>query len=74
MLDDADKVIGYKLNGQKQFITNGGVAGLYTILAEAPGGPSFFVVEAGSKGLIPGKTYYYRIRAFNQTGNSVRNL
>jgi len=55
VLDDAGKVIGYKLNGQKQFITNGGVAELYTILAEAPGGPSFFVVEAGSKGLIPGK-------------------
>ncbi len=55
VLDDAGKVIGYKLNGQKQFITNGGVAGLYTILAEAPGGPSFFVVEAGSKGLIAGK-------------------
>ncbi|MEE9418688.1 MAG: acyl-CoA dehydrogenase family protein [Desulfatiglandaceae bacterium] len=55
VLDDTGKVTGYKLNGQKQFITNGGVADLYTILADAPGGPSFFVVEAGSEGLISGK-------------------
>jgi len=55
VMDDTGKVTGYKLNGQKQFITNGGVADLYTILADAPGGPSFFVVEAGSEGLISGK-------------------
>jgi len=55
VLDDAGKVKGYKLNGQKQFITNGGVADLYTILADAPDGPSFFIVEAGTEGLIPGK-------------------
>nr|MBC8459432.1 acyl-CoA dehydrogenase [Deltaproteobacteria bacterium] len=55
VLDDIGKVKGYKLNGQKQFITNGGVADLYTILADAPDGPSFFIVEAGTEGLIPGK-------------------
>ncbi len=55
VLDDSLQIIGYKLNGQKQFITNGGVADLYTILAETPEGPSFFIVEAGTKGLIPGK-------------------
>jgi alkylation response protein AidB-like acyl-CoA dehydrogenase len=48
-------VKGYRLNGQKQFITHGGVAALYTILADTPGGPSFFVVEAGTEGLYPGK-------------------
>lgn len=53
--DEIGNVIGYKLNGQKQFITNGGVADLYTILANAPDGPSFFVVEAPSEGLTPGK-------------------
>lgn len=47
-------VSGYRLNGQKQFITNGGVADLYTILADAPGGPSFFVVERGREGLTAG--------------------
>jgi len=55
VLDDAGQIKGYTLNGQKQFITNGGVADLYTILADAPEGPSFFVVERGTKGLIPGK-------------------
>ena len=52
---EGDRVKGYKLNGQKQFITNGGVADLYTILANTPEGPSFFIVERGWKGLVPGK-------------------
>lgn len=55
VLDEDGRIKGYKVNGQKQFITNGGVAQLYTILAEAPDGPSFFVVEQGREGLIPGK-------------------
>jgi len=55
VVDESGRVKGYKLNGQKQFITNGGVADLYTILADTPEGPSFFIVEAGAKGLTPGK-------------------
>jgi alkylation response protein AidB-like acyl-CoA dehydrogenase len=55
VLDSEGKIKGYRLNGQKQFITNGGVADLYTILADTPEGPSFFVVEAGAEGLTPGK-------------------
>ncbi len=55
VLDENGEIKGYKLNGQKQFITNGGVAQIYTILAETPGGPSFFIAEAGDEGLIPGK-------------------
>ena len=55
VLDEAGNITGYKLNGQKQFITNGGVADLYTILADTPDGPSFFVVEGGTPGLVPGK-------------------
>jgi len=55
VLDESGNVTGYKLNGQKQFITNGGVADLYTILADTPEGPSFFVVEKGAEGLTPGK-------------------
>jgi alkylation response protein AidB-like acyl-CoA dehydrogenase len=55
VLDESGRIKGYKLNGQKQFITNGGVADLYTILADTPDGPSFFIVEAGAEGLTPGR-------------------
>jgi len=44
------KIVGYKINGNKQWISNGGIAGAYSILANAPAGPSWFVVEAGVKG------------------------
>lgn len=46
---------GYKLNGNKQWISNGGYADLYTFLANAPGGPTWFVVERGTEGLSHGK-------------------
>ncbi len=44
------KVVGYKINGSKQWISNGGIADLYTVLANTPSGPSWFVVEKGAKG------------------------
>lgn len=46
---------GYRITGTKQWISNGGVADLYTILANAPGGPSWFVVDRGTPGLVAGK-------------------
>ena len=46
---------GYKLTGRKQWISNGGVADLYTILAMAPGGPSWFVVEKDAPGFTKNK-------------------
>ncbi len=52
---EGDKLTGYKINGRKQWISNGGVASLYTILALAPGGPSWFVVEDGAPGFSQGK-------------------
>jgi len=62
------KVTGYVLNGTKQFITNGGVAALYTILAKTPDGPSFFVVERGTPGLGAGRAEEkLGIRASNTT-------
>jgi alkylation response protein AidB-like acyl-CoA dehydrogenase len=45
-----DGVDGYVLNGRKQWISNGGVAEVVTILALAPGGASWFVVERGAAG------------------------
>jgi len=44
------RVSGYRLNGRKQWISNGGIADKYTILASAPGGPSWFVVDRGTAG------------------------
>jgi alkylation response protein AidB-like acyl-CoA dehydrogenase len=43
-------VTGYRLNGRKQWISNGGIADKYSILARAPGGPSWFVLERGTDG------------------------
>jgi acyl-CoA dehydrogenase len=44
------KVVGYKITGNKQWISNGGVADAYTVLANTPSGPSWFIVEKGAKG------------------------
>ena len=49
VLTDA-AVSGYRLNGRKQWISNGGIADKYTILASAPGGPSWFVLDRGTEG------------------------
>ncbi len=44
------RTVGYKITGNKQWISNGGIADAYTILASTPAGPSWFVVEKGAKG------------------------
>jgi len=63
-----DRVTAYRLDGIKQFISNGGVADLFTILALAPGGPSFFVVEANTPGLMAGRNEEkHGIRSSNTT-------
>ncbi|HZT00261.1 MAG TPA: acyl-CoA dehydrogenase family protein [Terriglobales bacterium] len=48
-------VVGYKITGNKQWISNGGIAGAYTILASTPSGPSWFVVEKDAKGFTHDK-------------------
>jgi alkylation response protein AidB-like acyl-CoA dehydrogenase len=47
---EGDKIVGYKINGNKQWISNGGIAGAYTVLANTPAGPSWFILEQGAKG------------------------
>ena len=47
------KIVGYKINGSKQWISNGGIADVYTILANTAVGPSWFIVDKG----VPGFTY-----------------
>ncbi len=55
-ITDADgKVTHYQITGTKQFISNGSIADLYTVLAKAPDGPTFFIVERNTPGLSAGK-------------------
>ncbi|HTX35771.1 MAG TPA: acyl-CoA dehydrogenase family protein [Bryobacteraceae bacterium] len=49
------QVVGYRLNGAKQWISNGGIAGAYTVLANTPTGPSWFIIERGAPGFTQGK-------------------
>ena len=48
-------MVGYRINGRKQWISNGGIADAYTILATTPAGPSWFIVEKGAPGFKYGK-------------------
>ncbi len=52
---ERDGKVFYRISGNKQFITNGGVADFYTILASTEAGPTFFIVEKGTPGFTPGK-------------------
>ena len=54
VIEDGE-VKGYKITGRKQWISNGGVADVYTILARAPGGPSWFIVERDAEGFTQAK-------------------
>jgi alkylation response protein AidB-like acyl-CoA dehydrogenase len=45
----------YVITGKKQWISNGGVADAYTVLANAPGGPTWFILERGAPGFDHGK-------------------
>jgi alkylation response protein AidB-like acyl-CoA dehydrogenase len=66
---------GYRLTGNKQWISNGGFADVYTILANAPGGPSWFVVEKGAPGFTHGKHEdKHGIRLSNTAALSLDNV
>ena len=49
--DDGTGNPGYRITGRKQWISNGSIADAYCVLAMAPGGPSWFIVERGTEGL-----------------------
>ncbi len=55
VLDENGKIIGYKISGNKQWISNGGIADFYTILANTPAGPTWFVVDRDTKGFTHDK-------------------
>jgi alkylation response protein AidB-like acyl-CoA dehydrogenase len=48
-------VTGYRISGAKQWISNGTIADATTILALAPAGPTWFVVEKGTEGFTSAK-------------------
>jgi alkylation response protein AidB-like acyl-CoA dehydrogenase len=54
-VEEDGRIVGYRINGSKQWISNGGIAGAYTVLASTPAGPSWFVVERGAPGFAQGK-------------------
>jgi alkylation response protein AidB-like acyl-CoA dehydrogenase len=69
------KISGYKITGNKQWISNGGFADLYCVLARAPGGPSWFIVERDAPGLSHGKPEdKHGIRASNTSTVSLEGV
>ena len=48
--DDDGNVTGYRINGRKQWISNGSIADLITILARTPDGPSWFTISKDAAG------------------------
>ncbi len=68
-------VTGYHINGAKMWISNGGYADLYSVLARAPGGPTWFVMEKGTEGFAPGKPEdKHGIRASNTAALSFEDV
>lgn len=69
------KIVGYNITGSKQWITNGGVAEAYTILARSKKGVSWFLVEKGTPGLVADKSENkHGIRLSNTTALSLNNV
>jgi alkylation response protein AidB-like acyl-CoA dehydrogenase len=74
-VQEGGTVVGYRLSGRKQWISNGGVADRYTILANAPGGPSWFLVDKGAEGFTAGKPEdKHGIRASNTAALFLENV
>ena len=53
--DASGRITGYRIHGNKQFISTGGYADFITILAHAPEGPTFFIMEKDTPGYQRGK-------------------
>jgi alkylation response protein AidB-like acyl-CoA dehydrogenase len=69
------KIAGYTITGNKQWISNGGYADLYSVLAKAPGGPTWFIVEKDTPGLSHGKPEdKHGIRASNTSTVSLEGV
>jgi alkylation response protein AidB-like acyl-CoA dehydrogenase len=74
-VEEEGQTTGYRISGRKQWISNGGVADRYTILANAPGGPSWFLVDKGAQGFTSGKPEdKHGIRASNTAALFLENV
>jgi alkylation response protein AidB-like acyl-CoA dehydrogenase len=74
-VEEDGKVVGYRIDGSKQWISNGGFADLYSVLAIAPDGPTWFIVERETEGLSHGQPEdKHGIRASNTAAVSFSNL
>lgn len=74
-VEEDGKLVGYRLSGRKQWISNGGVADRYTILANAPGGSSWFLVDKGAEGFTSGRPEdKHGIRASNTAALFLENV
>ncbi len=49
-VEEDGEVVGYRITGQKQWISNGAVADLYSILANTDKGPTWFIVQRDAEG------------------------
>ncbi|MCG6957560.1 MAG: acyl-CoA dehydrogenase family protein [Gemmatimonadetes bacterium] len=74
-VEEDGEMVGYRVNGAKMWISNGGYADLYSVLAMAPGGPTWFVMEKGAEGFTPGKPEdKHGIRASNTAALSFEDV
>ncbi len=54
-IEEDGVITGYRINGRKQWISNGSIADLITVLAMTPDGPSWFVVPNDAAGFSAAK-------------------
>ena len=74
-IEEDGEIVGYEITGNKQWISNGGYADLYTILALAPDGPTWFVVDRDTDGFTYGKPEdKHGIRASNTAALSLQDV
>ncbi|MFA4839886.1 MAG: acyl-CoA dehydrogenase family protein, partial [Candidatus Neomarinimicrobiota bacterium] len=73
--DESGKIVAYRLNGSKQFISNGGYADFITLLAKTPEGATFFIIDGKAEGLKRGKPEHkHGIRGANTSPLILENV
>ncbi len=69
------KTVGYRISGNKQWISNGGIADLYLILARDTKAVGWFIVEKGTAGMeFNNPEDKHGIRASNTVAFSMDNV